>query len=198
MQWAAGGDRWAGRQRGHRRRGARLRLCVQGSWAVATPGIRGTGHPPGSYIDHAQCEVNEPTSRAEPRSETSAKRRRGPAPSRTAPVPLQRHPRPAVTVASHYRADQPCQPRGPAGATAKMPSHSRQRAASAGGVEALVRLISSSSDPGVLLRGAEALADVCSGDCDNRAATRKRAVDAGALEALVQLISGSGQEPDVL
>jgi hypothetical protein len=57
-----------------------------------------------------------------------------------------------------------------------MPTNIQQRAAlasSAGGVEALVRLISSIQDPGVLRQAARALDHICS------AAINERAADAG-------------------
>jgi hypothetical protein len=69
-----------------------------------------------------------------------------------------------------------------------------QRAAAAGAVEALVQVIGSSQDPGVLQQAACALANTCGGDS---ADIEQRAVDAGAVEALVQVI-GSSQDAGVL
>jgi hypothetical protein len=63
-----------------------------------------------------------------------------------------------------------------------------QRAAGAGALEELVRLIISSKDQGVLQGAAKALANICHGDS---ADIRHRVAGAGAVEALVQLIISS-------
>jgi hypothetical protein len=66
----------------------------------------------------------------------------------------------------------------------------RQQAADAGAVEALVQLISNSSqDPKVLLSATYALIHICCGD--SSAGIKQRAAAAGAVEALVQRISSS-------
>jgi hypothetical protein len=71
----------------------------------------------------------------------------------------------------------------------------QQRAAGAGAVEALVRLISSSHKTHEQLLAVGALAVICSGDSAD--IIKQRATGAGAVEALVRLISSS-QETDVL
>jgi hypothetical protein len=101
-------------------------------------------------------------------------------------VPVLWHPRQsgrASFLSAFPRADGLCASMAPAPQNARRaPSFHQQRAAlavRAGGVEALVRLIRSSGEqPGVLQRGAEALANVCYRDD-----IKQRAADAGAVDA---------------